>query len=80
MLVLAFVFMSGGLVPRQVAAPGEQLLVFPPRQINYPDVHPALMGGDIEQDVLPWHQWTQMCSGEPGAHWWALPRSQVAWS
>ncbi len=59
MLVLAFVFMSGGLVPGRVAAPGEQLLVFPPWQVNYPNLHPALMGGDIVQDVLPWQQWIQ---------------------
>jgi hypothetical protein len=59
MLVLAVVFMSGGLVPGHVAAPGEQLLVFPPLQVNYPNLHPALSGGDIMQDVLPWQQWTQ---------------------
>lgn len=57
MLVLALVFMSGGLGPGRVAAPMESLLVYPPWQANYPDVHPSLAGGDILLQQLPWHQW-----------------------
>jgi hypothetical protein len=59
MLVLALVFMSGGLLPGRVAAPMEQLIPFAPWQANYPHVHPMLRGGDYILQQLPWHQWIQ---------------------
>ncbi len=58
-LLLALVFMSGGLVPGRVAAPMEQLLTFAPWQANFPQVHPLLRGGDPILQQLPWHQWIQ---------------------
>src|SRR5437762_12887355 len=57
LFVLAFAFMSPGLVPGRVAAPADQLMAFAPWQATYPNVVPLLPGGDALQNQLPWHQW-----------------------
>src|SRR5437762_13941652 len=57
LFVLAFAFMSPGLVPVRVAAPADQLMAFAPWQATSRNVVPLLPGGDALQNQLPSHQW-----------------------
>ncbi|MGA7730730.1 MAG: YfhO family protein [Chloroflexia bacterium] len=59
LFLLAFLFMLPGLPPFGVAAPMDQLLVFPPWQSHYPEAAPLVRGGDILLQQLPWHHWIQ---------------------
>ncbi|MEO8288880.1 MAG: YfhO family protein [Chloroflexota bacterium] len=59
LFVLAFAFIGGGLPPARVAAPMEQLLVYPPWHSNFPDVASRLRGNDAIMQQLPWHHWQQ---------------------
>ncbi len=59
LLLLAFVFMSPGMPPFRVAAPMDQLLIFPPWHAVFPDVEARLLGSDVLFQQLPWHHWMQ---------------------
>ncbi|MEO8288378.1 MAG: YfhO family protein [Chloroflexota bacterium] len=59
LLVLSFLFMSPGLPPWRVAAPMEQLLIFPPWHADFPNIDPRLGGSDILFQQLPWQNWMQ---------------------
>ncbi|MGA7730731.1 MAG: YfhO family protein [Chloroflexia bacterium] len=59
LLLLALIFMSPGLPPFRVAAPMDQLLIFPPWHSVFPDVEARLRGSDILFQQLPWHHWMQ---------------------
>lgn len=59
LLVLEFVFLSPGMPPFRVAAPMDQLLIFPPWHAVFPEVEARLRGSDILFQQLPWHHWMQ---------------------
>ncbi|MEO5952236.1 MAG: hypothetical protein ABIQ44_07205, partial [Chloroflexia bacterium] len=59
LLILAFVFLSPGMPPFRVAAPMDQLLIFPPWHSVFPEVEARLRGSDILFQQLPWHHWMQ---------------------
>ena len=55
--VLAVGFMLPGVWPGRVAAPMDQLLVFPPWQSVFPGAQPIVQGGDPLLQQIPWHEW-----------------------
>ena len=59
LLALALIFMAPGLPPGRVAAPLDQLLIYPPWQTHYPDLQPYFRLGDVVCDQLPWRAWMQ---------------------
>ena len=59
LLLLAFLFMSPGMPPFRVAAPMDQLLIFPPWHAVFPEVEARLRGSDVLFQQLPWHHWMQ---------------------
>ncbi|HUP27640.1 MAG TPA: hypothetical protein VM409_04330 [Chloroflexia bacterium] len=59
MLLLALVFSSPGLPPGRVAAPMEQMLVYPPWASYFPGAAPYYRGGDLLMQQLPWRHWAQ---------------------
>ena len=58
LLLLALVFQAPGVLPGRVAAPMDQLLTFAPWHSSHP-VTPAIRGGDLFLQQLPWRHWMQ---------------------